>query len=126
MRDGLEPVRPRILRAMHENGYLRNRPYRMPDRVVGDVIGPYLPHADQALDDALARIRWTSCRQPHRGRPPPALGRGLLQVEGKPYRTVPIDQNSVSPELSLTPSLSVTTKPVPAASMAKPSIFSAG
>lgn len=37
----------------------------------------------------------------------------------------PTDQKNVSPELSATPSLSVTTQPLPAASTAKPSTFSA-
>ncbi len=40
------------------------------------------------------------------------------------YSIFPIDQNSVSPELSSVPSLSVTTQPSPAASMAKPSTLS--
>ena len=56
VRDGLKPVHRRILYSMHENGYLWNRPYRKSARVVGDVIGKYHPHGDQAVYDALVRL----------------------------------------------------------------------
>jgi DNA gyrase subunit A len=52
-RDGLKPVHRRILYSMHENGYEWNKPYRKAARVVGDVIGKYHPHGDQAVYDAL-------------------------------------------------------------------------
>ncbi len=55
-RDGLKPVHRRILYSMHENGYEWNRPYRKSARVVGDVIGKYHPHGDQAVYDALVRM----------------------------------------------------------------------
>jgi DNA gyrase subunit A len=55
-RDGLKPVHRRILYSMHENGYVWNRPYRKSARVVGDVIGKYHPHGDQAVYDALVRM----------------------------------------------------------------------
>ena len=55
-RDGLKPVHRRILWSMHENGYDWNKPYRKSARVVGDVIGKYHPHGDQAVYDALARM----------------------------------------------------------------------
>ncbi len=55
-RDGLKPVHRRILYSMHENGYDWNRPYRKSARVVGDVIGKYHPHGDQAVYDALVRM----------------------------------------------------------------------
>jgi DNA gyrase subunit A len=55
-RDGLKPVHRRILWSMHENGYAFNKPYRKSARVVGDVIGKYHPHGDQAVYDALARM----------------------------------------------------------------------
>jgi DNA gyrase subunit A len=41
---------------MHENGYEWNKPYRKSARVVGDVIGKYHPHGDQAVYDALVRM----------------------------------------------------------------------
>ncbi|MEO1015590.1 MAG: DNA gyrase subunit A [Pseudomonadota bacterium] len=55
-RDGLKPVHRRILWSMHENGYTHNKPYRKSARVVGDVIGKYHPHGDQAVYDALVRM----------------------------------------------------------------------
>jgi len=55
-RDGLKPVHRRILYSMHENGYEWNKPYRKAARVVGDVIGKYHPHGDQAVYDALVRM----------------------------------------------------------------------
>nr|UXE45461.1 DNA gyrase subunit A [uncultured bacterium] len=56
VRDGLKPVHRRILYSMHENGYDWNKPYRKSARVVGDVIGKYHPHGDQAVYDALVRL----------------------------------------------------------------------
>jgi DNA gyrase subunit A len=41
---------------MHENGYEWNKPYRKSARIVGDVIGKYHPHGDQAVYDALVRM----------------------------------------------------------------------
>ena len=55
-RDGLKPVHRRILYSMHENGYEWNKPYRKAARIVGDVIGKYHPHGDQAVYDALVRM----------------------------------------------------------------------
>ncbi len=55
-RDGLKPVHRRILWSMHENGYTQSKPYRKSARVVGDVIGKYHPHGDQAVYDALVRM----------------------------------------------------------------------
>jgi len=55
-RDGLKPVHRRILYSMYENGYEWNKPYRKSARVVGDVIGKYHPHGDQAVYDALVRM----------------------------------------------------------------------
>ena len=56
LRDGLKPAHRRILYAMLEGGYLWNRPYRKAARVVGDVIGRYHPHGDQAVYDTLVRL----------------------------------------------------------------------
>src|SRR3974390_2371393 len=55
-RDGLKPVHRRILYSMHESGYEWNKGYRKSARVVGDVIGKYHPHGDQAVYDALVRM----------------------------------------------------------------------
>ena len=55
VRDGLKPVQRRILFAMYELGLTPERPYRKCARVVGDVLGKYHPHGDQAVYDALGR-----------------------------------------------------------------------
>ena len=55
-RDGLKPVHRRILYAMHELGLIPERPFRKCARVVGDVLGKYHPHGDQAVYDALVRM----------------------------------------------------------------------
>ena len=56
VRDGLKPVHRRILFSMNENGYTHDKQYRKSARVVGDVIGKYHPHGDQAVYDALVRM----------------------------------------------------------------------
>src|SRR5206468_2509942 len=56
VRDGLKPVHRRILYSMHEQGHTPNKAYRKSARVVGDVIGKYHPHGDQAVYDALVRM----------------------------------------------------------------------
>ena len=56
VRDGLKPVHRRILFSMSENGYDWNKPYRKSARIVGDVMGKYHPHGDQAIYDALVRM----------------------------------------------------------------------
>ncbi len=56
VRDGLKPVHRRIVFAMHELGLTPDRPFRKCARVVGDVLGKYHPHGDQAVYDALVRM----------------------------------------------------------------------
>ncbi|MEM1311645.1 MAG: DNA topoisomerase (ATP-hydrolyzing) subunit A, partial [Cyanobacteria bacterium P01_H01_bin.153] len=56
VRDGLKPVHRRILYAMYELGLSPDRPFRKCARVVGDVLGKYHPHGDQAVYDALVRM----------------------------------------------------------------------
>jgi len=56
VRDGLKPVHRRILYAMKEGGYDWNRPFRKAARIVGDVMGNYHPHGDQAIYDAMVRM----------------------------------------------------------------------
>ncbi len=55
-RDGLKPVHRRVLFAMQELGNAHNRPYKKSARVVGDVIGKYHPHGDQAVYDTIVRM----------------------------------------------------------------------
>ncbi len=56
VRDGLKPVHRRVLYAMHEAGLQPNRPRRKCAFVVGDVMGSYHPHGDQAIYDTLVRM----------------------------------------------------------------------
>ncbi|MDR1872482.1 MAG: DNA gyrase subunit A [Deltaproteobacteria bacterium] len=55
-RDGLKPVHRRVLFAMNELGNDYNRPHIKSARVVGDVVGKYHPHGDQAAYDTLVRL----------------------------------------------------------------------
>jgi len=56
IRDGLKPVHRRIIYAMHKGGFDWTKHYRKSARIVGDVIGKYHPHGDQAVYDALVRM----------------------------------------------------------------------
>ena len=56
VRDGLKPVHRRVLYAMHEAGLQPNRPRFKCARVVGDVMGSFHPHGDQAIYDTLVRL----------------------------------------------------------------------
>ena len=56
VRDGLKPVHRRILYSMHENNYTPDRAYNKSARVIGDTMGKYHPHGNQAIYDALVRM----------------------------------------------------------------------
>src|SRR5881398_224061 len=56
VRDGLKPVHRRVLFGMHEAGMQPNRPYKKCARVVGEVMGSFHPHGDQAIYDTLVRM----------------------------------------------------------------------
>ena len=56
VRDGLKPVHRRILFSMKESGFEYNKPFRKSARIVGDVMGKYHPHGDQAIYDAMVRM----------------------------------------------------------------------
>ena len=56
VRDGLKPVHRRIIYAMYKGGYDWDKNFRKSARIVGDVIGKYHPHGDQAVYDALVRL----------------------------------------------------------------------
>jgi DNA gyrase subunit A len=56
IKDGLKPVHRRVLYAMYETGTGFNKPYKKSARIVGDVIGKYHPHGDQAVYDTLVRL----------------------------------------------------------------------
>jgi len=56
VRDGLKPVHRRILYAMSDMGLIHEKPYRKSARVVGEVLGKYHPHGDQAVYDSMVRM----------------------------------------------------------------------
>jgi DNA gyrase subunit A len=56
VRDGLKPVHRRILFGMWEGGNTASRPYKKSARIVGDVMGKYHPHGDQAIYDTTVRM----------------------------------------------------------------------
>ena len=56
VRDGLKPVHRRILYSMNEMGLASGSSYRKCAAIVGDVMGKYHPHGDQAIYDALVRM----------------------------------------------------------------------
>jgi DNA gyrase subunit A len=56
IRDGLKPVHRRILYAMSDLGLDYSKPFRKSARVVGEVLGKYHPHGDQAVYDSLVRM----------------------------------------------------------------------
>lgn len=55
-RDGLKPVHRRILYAMHDMGLRSDTAHKKSARIVGEVLGKYHPHGDQAVYDAMARL----------------------------------------------------------------------
>jgi len=56
VRDGLKPVHRRIIYSMYKGGFDWSKQFRKSARIVGDVIGKYHPHGDQAVYDALVRL----------------------------------------------------------------------
>ncbi len=56
VRDGLKPVQRRIIYSMFENNISPSTAHRKCSKVVGDVMGNYHPHGDQAIYDALVRM----------------------------------------------------------------------
>jgi len=53
IRDGLKPVHRRVLYTMHQLGFFYNKPYHKSVRVVGEVLGKYHPHGDQAVYNTM-------------------------------------------------------------------------
>jgi topoisomerase IV subunit A len=56
VRDGLKPVHRRILHAMRVLKLDPNTGFKKCARIVGDVIGKFHPHGDQAVYDAMVRL----------------------------------------------------------------------
>ena len=55
-RDGLKPVHRRILYGMHILRLDPGTPFKKCAKIVGDVMGSFHPHGDQAIYDALVRL----------------------------------------------------------------------
>ncbi|QOZ69458.1 DNA gyrase subunit A [Bradyrhizobium arachidis] len=55
-RDGLKPVHRRILYAMNNRGDTPDKKHKKSAGAVGEVMGKYHPHGDQAIYDALVRM----------------------------------------------------------------------
>jgi DNA gyrase subunit A len=56
VKDGLKPVHRRILYAMDKMGLTHSARYSKSAKVVGEVLGKYHPHGDQAVYDTLVRL----------------------------------------------------------------------
>jgi DNA gyrase subunit A len=56
VRDGLKPVHRRILYAMHDMGLTHDKSFKKSARVVGETLGKYHPHGDQAVYDSMVRM----------------------------------------------------------------------
>jgi DNA gyrase subunit A len=55
-RDGLKPVHRRILYAMYDMGIRSDTPYKKSARIVGEVLGKYHPHSDDAVYESMVRL----------------------------------------------------------------------
>ena len=53
IRDGLKPVHRRVLYTMHQLGFHYNKPYHKSARVIGDVLGRYHPHGNEAIYNTM-------------------------------------------------------------------------
>ncbi|MFA5404224.1 MAG: DNA gyrase subunit A, partial [Ignavibacteria bacterium] len=56
VRDGFKPVHRRVLFGMNELGLASNRAYKKSARIVGEVLGKYHPHGDQAVYGTMVRM----------------------------------------------------------------------
>mgnify|MGYP001266696051 CR=1 FL=1 len=56
VRDGLKPVHRRIIYSMYQLKLLHGSPLKKSARIVGDVMGKFHPHGDQAIYDSLVRL----------------------------------------------------------------------
>ncbi|HIC98055.1 MAG TPA: DNA gyrase subunit A, partial [Aquificaceae bacterium] len=93
VRDGLKPVQRRILYAMYEMGLSPDKPFRKSARVVGEVLGKFHPHGDQAVYDALVRMA-----QDFSMRYPLIIGQGNYgSVDGDPPAQMRYTEAKLSP-----------------------------
>ncbi|MEX0932085.1 MAG: DNA gyrase subunit A [Candidatus Saccharimonadales bacterium] len=80
VRDGMKPVHRRIAYVMNNMGLKHNSKYKKSATVVGEVMGKYHPHGDQAIYDSMARMA-----QPFSMRYPLVDGQGNFgSMDGDP------------------------------------------
>ena len=56
LRDGLKPVHRRIIYSMYQLKLFKGSSFKKSARIVGDVMGKFHPHGDQAIYDSLVRL----------------------------------------------------------------------
>ncbi len=56
VRDGLKPVHRRILYALHDQGMTHEKPHKKSATIVGEVMGKYHPHGDQAIYQTIVKL----------------------------------------------------------------------
>ncbi len=56
LRDGLKPVHRRIIYSMYQLKLFNSSPFKKSARIVGDVMGKFHPHGDQAIYQSLVRM----------------------------------------------------------------------
>jgi DNA gyrase subunit A len=56
IRDGLKPVHRRILYALHDQGMTHDKPHKKSANIVGEVMGKYHPHGDQAIYQTMVKM----------------------------------------------------------------------
>jgi len=93
VRDGLKPSQRRILYAMHELGVLPNRKHVKCAKIVGETMGNYHPHGDQAIYPTLVHMA-----QPWSMREPLVDGQGNFgSVEGDPPASMRYTEARLAP-----------------------------
>ncbi len=56
VRDGLKPVHRRILYALYDQGMTHDKPHKKSATIVGEVMGKYHPHGDQAIYQTMVKL----------------------------------------------------------------------
>ena len=94
-RDGLKPVHRRILYGMHILRLDPGSPFKKCAKIVGDVMGSFHPHGDQAIYDALVRLLSRRIFLPPIGRDPivfrhfrPAVDAEIIERDERGRRQV--------------------------------------
>ena len=93
VRDGLKPVQRRILYSMYEMGLFPDKPFKKSARIVGETLGKYHPHGDQAVYETLVRMA-----QDFTMRYPLIIGQGNFgSIDGDPAAQMRYTEAKLSP-----------------------------